>query len=292
MPDVITAQKLIRKGCEAFLAYILDTRDSEQKLGQVPIVKEFTDEFPKELPRLSPECEVEFVIKLTLKLSRYRFYSTECGSLRHSYILDEKKCELLRLCTDFWQLNKVTVKNKYSLPHIDDLFDQLKGGIVFSNKDLRFGYYQFRNGIQVCATFKNCVTDLREKQLYVKFYKCEFWLHVFLHLLIGKLERVPDVCSFLGLAGYYCRFVKNFSIIASSMIKLLQKNVQFVCSNICQLSFDQLKSMLTEAPVLIQPKSGKEYFVYNDASLSGLGCVLMQAEKVITYAYCQLKPHE
>ena len=105
-------------------------------------------------------------------------------------------------------------------------------------------------------------------------------------------RSVTEVRSFLGLAGYYRRFVKGFSIIASPLTKLLRKGVMFEWSDKCQNSFEQLKEMLVEAPVLTQPTSGKEYTLYSDASGIGLGCVLMQNDKVVAYASRQLKSPE
>ncbi|KAG8490817.1 hypothetical protein CXB51_013992 [Gossypium anomalum] len=153
---------------------------------------------------------------------------------------------------------------------------------------------------------------LRDKQLYAKFSKCEFWLrevsflgHVvsasgirvdpskILAILNWKPPRnITEIRSFLGLAGYYRRFVKGFSMIATPMTKLLQKDVKFEWTEKCQQSFDQLKTYLTEAPILVQPESGKEFVIYSDASLLGLGCVLMQEGRVVAYASRQLKPHE
>ncbi|KAA3465912.1 DNA/RNA polymerases superfamily protein [Gossypium australe] len=153
---------------------------------------------------------------------------------------------------------------------------------------------------------------LRDKQLYAKFSKCELWLREvrFLGHIISvegirvdpsKISAVVDwkpsrnvskVRSFLGLAGFYRCFVKGFFMIATSMTRLLQKDVKFEWSKKCQQSFDQLKALLTEAPVLVQPESGKEFVIYSDASLNGLGYVLMQEGKVIAYASRQLKPHE
>ena len=153
---------------------------------------------------------------------------------------------------------------------------------------------------------------LRKEQLYEKLSECEFWLNEvsFLGHIVWK-ERirvdpkkievvvewkpprnVTEVRSFLGLAGYYRRFVKGFSMIAAPMTRLLQKNVKFEWSEECQRSFDKLKAFLTEAPVLTQPTCGKEYVIFSDASLNGLGCVLMQEGKVVAYASRQLKPHE
>ena len=105
-------------------------------------------------------------------------------------------------------------------------------------------------------------------------------------------KNVSEVRSFLGLAGYYRRFVQGFSMIASPMTRLLQKDVKFEWTDECQQSFNRLKDLLTKAPVLVQPEPGKEFVIYSDASLNGLGCVLMQEGKVIAYASRQLKTHE
>ncbi|XP_050233339.1 uncharacterized mitochondrial protein AtMg00860-like [Mercurialis annua] len=134
---------------------------------------------------------------------------------------------------------------------------------------------------------------LGEKQLYAKCSKCEFWLEkvVFLSHVISaegiyvdpkKVEaiikwnspsNVHEVYSFLGLAGYYRRFVKDFSIIASPLTKLLRKDVKFVWSQQCQNSFNALKDCLTSASVLTLPVAHLGYVVYSDASKNGLGCI-------------------
>ncbi|KAG8501111.1 hypothetical protein CXB51_003188 [Gossypium anomalum] len=261
----------------------------------------------------------------------------------------KKKDGTMRLCIDYRQLNKVTVKNKYPLPHIDDLFDQLKGASVFSKIDLRSGYYQLRvrdsnipktvfkrdtifrlyldlfvvvfiDDILVYSQDENehaehlrlVLQILRDKQLYAKFSKCEFWLREvsFLGHVVSasgirvdpsKISAILDwkpprnitkVWSFLGLAGYYRRFVKGFSMITTPMMKLLQKDIKLEWSEKCQKSFNQLKMLLMEALVLVQPESGKEFVIYSDVSLHGLGCVLMQEGRVVAYASRQLKPHE
>ena len=86
--------------------------------------------------------------------------------------------------------------------------------------------------------------------------------------------------------------MRGFSVIASLLTKLLRKGIKFEWTDKCETSFEQLKRMLVEAPVLTQPTSGKEYTLYSDASSIGLGCVLMQDGKMVTYATRQLKPHE
>ncbi|XP_038992132.1 uncharacterized mitochondrial protein AtMg00860-like [Hibiscus syriacus] len=97
-------------------------------------------------------------------------------------------------------------------------------------------------------------------------------------------KNVSEVRSFMGLVGYYRRFVKNFLVIALPLTKLMRKGVTFMWTPECQESFDMLKTILTEAPILVQPESGKNYVVYSDASHNGLRCVLMQECKVVAYA--------
>jgi hypothetical protein len=153
---------------------------------------------------------------------------------------------------------------------------------------------------------------LREDQLYAKFSKCEFWLDQveFLGHVISKEgiavnpckvqsvldwqapTNVKEIRGFLGMAGYYQRFIEGFSKIAGPMTKLLRKNTPFEWSEKCEESFQELKKRLTTAPILAVPETGKDYTVYCDASKNGLGCILMQDQKVIAYGSRQLKPHE
>ncbi|XP_052878049.1 uncharacterized mitochondrial protein AtMg00860-like [Gossypium arboreum] len=97
-------------------------------------------------------------------------------------------------------------------------------------------------------------------------------------------KNVSEIRCFLGLVRYYQRFIKGFSLIVVPLTKLLRKGVSFVWTDTQQSSFEKLKFILTQAPILIQPKSGREFVVYNDASHVGLGCVLMQNGKVVAYA--------
>ena len=159
---------------------------------------------------------------------------------------------------------------------------------------------------------KIVLQTLREKKLYAKVSKCDFWLKEvsFLGHIVSaegirvdptKIEvvvnwkpprNVTEVRSFLGLAGYYRRFVQEFSVIASSLTRLLRKGVKFEWDDKCPSNFKRLKEILVEAPLLIQPTSGRDYTMYSDASRIGLGCVLMQDGKVVAYASKQLKLHE
>src|SRR6187401_593777 len=153
---------------------------------------------------------------------------------------------------------------------------------------------------------------LKEHQLYAKFSKCEFWLKEvgFLgHVISGegievdpvKVQAVTEwlaptsvgeIRSFLGLAGYYQRFIENVSKIAKPMTTLLKKETKFNWTEECEESFQELKKRLVIAPVLIFPNIRKDFQVYCDAPRQGLGGVLMQEGRVVSYASRQLRPHE
>jgi hypothetical protein len=153
---------------------------------------------------------------------------------------------------------------------------------------------------------------LRDHRLYAKFSKCEFWIDTvkFLGHTVSsngisvdpsKVQEVMDwqpptsvhqIRSFLGLAGYYRRFIPDFSRIAKPMTELLKKGIKFVWTKKCEEAFHALRAHLTTAPVLAQPDNSKPFDVYCDASGIGLGCVLMQNNRVIAYASRALRPHE
>ena len=105
-------------------------------------------------------------------------------------------------------------------------------------------------------------------------------------------KDVREVCSFLGLAGYYRRFIEGFSKISLPMTRLTRKGATFKWTTECEDSFQELKQRLTIAPVLTLLSGFEEFVIYSNASHSGLGCVLMQNGKVIAYASKQLKPYE
>ncbi|GJS85535.1 putative reverse transcriptase domain-containing protein [Tanacetum coccineum] len=286
----------------------------------------------------------------------------------------KKKDGSFRMCIDYRELNKLTVKNRYPLPRIDDLFDQLQGSSIYSKIDLRSGYHQLRVREQdipktafrtryghyefqvmpfgltnapavfmdlmnrVCKPYldkfvivfiddiliyskdkteheehlKAILELLKKEKLYAKFSKCEFWIpkvqflgHVIdsrgIHVDPAKIESIKDWASpktpteirqFLGLAGYYRRFIEGFSKIAKSMTKLTQKGIKFDWGEKEENAFQLIKQKLCSAPILALPEGSKDFVVYCDASYKGLGVVLMQREKVIAYASRQLKTHE
>ncbi|GMY21279.1 Transposon Ty3-G Gag-Pol polyprotein [Fagus crenata] len=143
--SALQAKCMLRKGCIGFLAYVIDSKAKEEKLEDIPIVKEFSDVFPEDLPSLPPDREIEFSIELLpgteLKLQLQDLLDK--GFVRPSVspwgapvLFVKKKDGSLRLCIDYRELNKVIVRNKYPLPRINDLFDQLQGASVFSKIDL------------------------------------------------------------------------------------------------------------------------------------------------------------
>ena len=169
MISATTARTMVRKGCEAYLDYVIDTEKARPSVSNIPTVSDFLDVFPEEFPGLPPQREIEFAIDVVpgatpASITPYRMAPVELkelklqlqellekGFIRPSVspwgapvLFVKKKDGTLRLCIDYRQLNKLTIKNKYPLPKIDDLFDQLKGASIFSKIDLRSGYHKLR----------------------------------------------------------------------------------------------------------------------------------------------------
>ncbi|GJZ85150.1 putative reverse transcriptase domain-containing protein [Tanacetum coccineum] len=294
--------------------------------------------FPEDLPGLPPTRQVEFQIDLIpgaapvarapyrlapskmKELSEQLKELSDKGFIRPSssprgapVLFVKKKDGSFQMCIDYRELNKLTMKNHYPLPRIDDLFDQLQG--------TRYGHYEFqvmpfsltnapavfmdlmnRNKQEHEEHLKLILELLKKEELYAKFSKYQFWIpkvqfldHVIdsqgIHVDPAKIESIKDWASpkspteirqFLGLAGYYRRFIEGFSKIAKPMTKLTQKKVKFEWGD----------KQITTAPILDLPKGSKDFIVYCDASKKGLNAVLMQREKVIAYASRQLKIHE
>ena len=165
----MATQRMLRKGCQGYLSYVMETGNEGTTLDEIPVVREFSDVFPDDIEGLPPEREVEFTIDLIprtepISIPLYRMAPAELrelkaqleellskGFIRPSIfpwgapvLFVKKKDGSLRLCIDYRQLNRVTIRNQYPLPRIDELFDQLQGSRVYSKIDLRSGYCQLR----------------------------------------------------------------------------------------------------------------------------------------------------
>jgi hypothetical protein len=180
--------------------------------------------------------------------------------------------------------------------------------VVFIDDILIFS----KNKEEYAEHLRLVLQKLREHKLYAKRSKCEFWLkevsflgHVVSNGGIAvdpsKVQdvlnwkaptNVSEIRSFLGLAGYYRRFIEGFSKLAKPMTALLEKNAKFVWSDKCQANFENLKRRLTTSPVLTLPDLSKSFSIYCDTSRLGLGCVLIQEGKVVAYTSRQLRKHE
>ncbi|GJS06485.1 putative reverse transcriptase domain-containing protein [Tanacetum coccineum] len=364
---IVCAEKIIRIpwGNETLIVHV-----GEKRLEDVPIVRDFPEVFPEEFPGLPPTRQVEFEDRLVPVLHLLAYEDLIVGLLPKMKELSEQLQELsdkvfirpsslpwgapvlfvkkkegsFRMCIDYRELNKLTVKNRYPLLRIDDLFDQLQGSSVYSKIDLwsgyhqlkvreedipktafrtRYGHYEFQvmpfgltnapaNKKEHEEHLKAILELLKKEELYAKFSKCEFWIptvqflgHVIdcqgIHVDPAKIESIKDWVSpktpteirqFLGLTGYYRRFIEGFSKIAKLMTKLTLKKVAFEWGDNQEAAFQTLKNKLCSAPILALPQGAKNFIVYCDASHKGLGAVLMQNEKVIAYASRQLKIHE
>ena len=169
MISAMAAQRMLRKGCQGYLAYVVETEKEGTLVDEIQVVREFPDVFPDDIAGLPPDREVEFTIDFIpgtepISIPPYRMAPAELrelkaqleellskGFIRPSIspwgapvLFMKKKDGSLRLCIDYRQLNRVTIRNQYPLPRIDDLFDQLQGSRVYSKIDLRLGYHQLR----------------------------------------------------------------------------------------------------------------------------------------------------
>nr|GEV41144.1 putative reverse transcriptase domain-containing protein [Tanacetum cinerariifolium] len=337
------------------------SKADEKRLDDFRTVRDFPEVFMDDLAGLPPVREIEFCIDLILGAlpvvkSPYRLAPSEMlelsnqlkelqekGFIRPSHspwgapmLFVKKKDGALRLCTDYRELNKLTIKNRYPLPRIDDLFDQLQGACCFSKIDLCSGYHQLRvreedirktafrtryghfefivkpfgltnapavftdlmnrvckpyldefvivfiDGILIYlkskeeheAHLKTILDLLKEEKLYAKFSNKVEWVKNW-----KTLELPTEIRSFLGLEGYYRRFIKNFSKIAKPFTLLTQKNKAYVWGDKQEESFRILKERLCNAPVLALPDEPNDFMVYCDALNQGFECVLMQRGK-------------
>nr|GEU29497.1 retrotransposon protein, putative, Ty3-gypsy subclass [Tanacetum cinerariifolium] len=236
--------------------------------------------------RLAPS-EMKELSKQLQELSEKGFIRPSSSPWGAPVLFVEKKDGSFRMCIDYRKLNKLTVKNRYPLPRIGDLFDQLQGSSVYLKIDLRSGYHQLRvreQDVPKTAFRTRHVIDSRGIHVDpAKIESIENW---------ASPKTPTEIRQFLGLAGYYRRFIEGFLKITKSMTKLTQKGIKIDWGEKEENAFQLIKQKLCSAPILALPKGSEDFVVYCDVSHKGLGAVLMQKEKVIAYASRQLKVHE
>ncbi|OMO86567.1 reverse transcriptase [Corchorus capsularis] len=256
--SAVKARKLISKGCLTFLAHVKDLSLPSEDCSNIPVVNEFFDVFPDELPGLPPDREFDFAIDVVpgtnpISIPPYRMAPAELRELKIQLqeLLDKG---FIRPTAFMDLMNRIfnPYLDKFVIVFIDDI-------LVYSANE-----YEHAQHLRIVLQI------LREHRLYAKLSKCEFWLTqvAFLGHIVSKdgicvdpakieailnwesPRTVTEIRSFLGLAGYYRRFVEGFSLIAAPLTRLTRKGVPF-----------------------------EGYVVYSDASQQGLGCVLMQDDK-------------
>ncbi|CAF3434864.1 unnamed protein product [Rotaria socialis] len=381
--------------------YINTTSSIDTNIAQ--LLAEFSDIFPDDLTELPPKRDIDHEIKIFDNITPpskqpYRMSQPELAELKRQLeiLLDKgfiraskspyaapvlfakKKDDTLRMCVDYRALNKLTIKNKYPIPRIDEMLDQLNDAKCFSRLDLKAGYHQIRikdDDIEKTAfrtrygsfefvvlpfgltnappTFMRLMNSifhkyldkfviiylddiliysknendhlnhiklvlqlLRENQLYVNGTKCQFNVDQinFLGYVItshgikvdeGKVIAVKNwpiprnstnVRSFLGAAGFYRRFIQNFSEIAAPLTDLTKANYKFTWTSKQHTAFVTLKEALLTAPVLRLPDFNLTFIVVTDASAIAVGGVLMQndgeGERPIAYESRKLNDGE
>ncbi|GJU03569.1 putative reverse transcriptase domain-containing protein [Tanacetum coccineum] len=293
-----------------------EDKSEGKQLKDVPIVQDFSEVFPEDLPGLPPARPMEFQIDLIPRAALvarapYRLAPSEMkelseqlqelsdkGFIRPSsspwgapILFVKKKDGSFRMCIDYRELNKLTVKNRYPLPRIDDLFDQLQGSSIYSKIDLRSGYHQLRVREQDIPK-----TAFRTRYGHYEFQVMPFGLtnapvnkteheehlkailellrkeKLGIHVDPAKIESIKDWASpktpteirqFLGLAGYYRRFIEGFSKIAKSMTKLTQKGIKFDWGEKEENAFQLIKQKLCSVPIMALPEGSEDCLCFS-----------------------------
>ncbi|GJV59524.1 putative reverse transcriptase domain-containing protein [Tanacetum coccineum] len=333
-----------------FTSLSLEEKSEEKRLEDVQVVREFLDVFPEDLPGLPPTRLVEIQIDLVpgaapVARAPYRLAPAEMqelsaqlqelpdkGFIRPSsspwgapVLFVKKKDGSFRMCIDYQELNKLTVKNRYPLSRINDLFDQLQGSRVYSKIDLRSGYghYEFQVmpfGLtnaptvfmdlmnRVCKPYLDrfVIVFINDILIYSKSMKeYEEHLKVILRLLKKEelypkflkgefwLSKVQFLGHVIDSERIHVNPAKLESIKGWASPKTLTKIHQFLgLAKKEETAFQTLKQKLCSAPILALPEGSENFVVYCDASYKGLGALLMQKDKVIAYVSCQLKVYE
>ncbi|GJY86378.1 putative reverse transcriptase domain-containing protein [Tanacetum coccineum] len=301
--------KYVEQRCHLFLAHITKKKSKEKQMKDVPVIRDFQEVFPEELPGLSPPTQVEFRIDLVLgaaPIARapYRLVPSEMKEL--------SKDGSFRMCIDYRELNKLTVKNRYPLPRIDNLFNQLQDSSMYSKIDLQSGYHQLRIKEEDIP-----ITPFRTRYGHFEFQVMAFGLTneptMFMDLMNRVCKPYHDkfVIVFIDEILVYSKDEKEHEKNLKIILELLKKERLYAKFSMCDFWLDLVQFLghvidhsgvhvdpakieaiqswaapmtptEVSAPNLALPEGTEDFMVYCDASLKGYGTVLMQREKVIS----------
>ncbi|GKD59071.1 putative reverse transcriptase domain-containing protein, partial [Tanacetum coccineum] len=308
----------------------------EKRLEDVLVIQDFPEVFPDELPGIPPPRKVEFHIDLIpgaapvarapyhLALSKMKELSKqlqellEKGFIRPSsspwgalVLFMKKKDGSFQMCIDYRELNKLTIKNRYPLPRIDDLFDQLQGSSVYSKIDLRSSYHQLRireEDIRITAfrtryghyefqVMPFGLTNTPAVFMDLMNHVCKSYLDKFVIVIIDDIliysknkeehgEHLMTILNLLGSEKLYAKFFKCDFLLDSVQFlghvidsSGVHKNKPYVWGNDEEEAFQTLKLKLCSALILSLPEGSEDFVVCCDVSLKGFGALLMQREK-------------
>ncbi|GJW93677.1 putative reverse transcriptase domain-containing protein [Tanacetum coccineum] len=288
--------KYMLKGCPIFLTHVTtkETEDKSEKkrLEDVPIVQNFPEVFPKDLSGLPLTRQVEFQINLIpgvapVAWAPYRLAPSEMKELSDqlqelsdkgfirpssspwgaSVLFVKRNDGSFRMCIDYRELNKLTAKNHYPLPRIDILFDQLQGSSVYSKIDLRSDILIYSKNKREHEEHLKAILKLLKKE---ELYKCELWL--------PKIQFLSHIHRRI----FEDRQANDQAYSEEGQVSLGDKQ---------EASFQMLKQKLCSAPILALHEGSEDFIVYCDASIKGLGTVLMQREKLLSNYDCEIRYH-
>nr|GEU69234.1 reverse transcriptase domain-containing protein [Tanacetum cinerariifolium] len=267
----IKARKYVERGYHLFLAHVTKHKSKEKRMKDVPIIHDFPEVFPEE------------VVGTTARAAGERIYSSEFIVVGSIDLFVKKKDGSFRMCIDYRELNKLAVKNRYPLPRINDLFDQLQGSSVYSKINPRSRYHQLR---------------IKEENIPITAFRT-WYGHFEFQVMPFGLTNAPAV--FMDLMNRVCMsYLDKFVIVFIDVILVYSKDVEEHEKHL-KIILEFLKKKRLSKPLRVRlhrrrqqsiAKGMGDFVVYCDASLKGYGAVLIQREKVIAYASRQLKVHE